>query len=82
MSCRLKSSPTLAVIEQTDDGDFVDKGEAAFDEVLSQYGLKQNEAYRYTSVARFGHRPDAVHQRQEEQRYLCNGGEALPRGPA
>ncbi len=42
---------TLAVIEQTDDGDFVDKGDSAFDEVLSQYGLKQGEAYRY-SVSR------------------------------
>jgi hypothetical protein len=39
---------TLAVIEQTDDGDFVDKGEGAFDETLSQYGLKREEAYRYS----------------------------------
>jgi hypothetical protein len=39
---------TLAVIEQTDDADFVEKGEGAFDEVLSQYGLKQGEAYRYS----------------------------------
>lgn len=42
---------TLAVIEQTDDGDFVDKGEDAFNEVLNQYGLKRGEAYRY-SVSR------------------------------
>jgi hypothetical protein len=42
---------TLAVIEQTDDADYVQKQEIAFDEVLSQYGLKQDEAYRY-SVSR------------------------------
>ena len=39
---------TLAVIEQTDDEDFLDKGADAFDEVLSQYGLKREEAYRYS----------------------------------
>ncbi len=39
---------TLAVIEQTDDEDFLDKGREAFDEVLSQYGLKREEAYRYS----------------------------------
>jgi hypothetical protein len=39
---------TLAVIEQTDDADFVGKGEEAFNEVLNQYGLKQGEAYRYS----------------------------------
>ncbi len=42
---------TLAVIEQTDDTDYVQKGEEAFSEVLSQYGLKREEAYRY-SVSR------------------------------
>ena len=42
---------TLAVIEQTDDGDYVQKQDVAFDEVLSQYGLKREEAYRY-SVSR------------------------------
>ena len=42
---------TLAVIEQTDDTDFRTKGEEAFNEVLSQYGLKRHEAYRY-SVSR------------------------------
>jgi hypothetical protein len=42
---------TLAVIEQTDDSDFVKKGAEAFNEVLSQYGLKTDEAYRY-SVSR------------------------------
>jgi hypothetical protein len=42
---------TLAVIEQTDDGDYVEKHELAFDDVLSQYGLKREEAYRY-SVSR------------------------------
>ena len=42
---------TLAVIEQTDDGDYYEKGAVAFEEVLSQYGLKQEEAYRY-SVSR------------------------------
>ncbi len=39
---------TLAVIEQTDDEDFVEKGREAFNEVLSQYGLKREEAYRYS----------------------------------
>jgi hypothetical protein len=39
---------TLAVIEQTDDADFVEKKAAAFNEVLSQYGLKREEAYRYS----------------------------------
>ncbi|MDY6947031.1 MAG: hypothetical protein SXG53_15055 [Pseudomonadota bacterium] len=39
---------TLAVIEQTDDTDYVKKQALAFDEVLSQYGLKQEEAYRYS----------------------------------
>ncbi len=42
---------TLAVIEQTDDTDFRTKGDDAFNEVLSQYGLKREEAYRY-SVSR------------------------------
>jgi hypothetical protein len=39
---------TLAVIEQTDDRDYAEKQALAFDEVLSQYGLKQDEAYRYS----------------------------------
>lgn len=39
---------TLAVIEQTDDSDFREKGASALDEVLSQYGLKRQEAYRYS----------------------------------
>jgi hypothetical protein len=39
---------TLAVIEQTDDKDYIQKGPLAFDEVLSQYGLKRDEAYRYS----------------------------------
>jgi hypothetical protein len=39
---------TLAVIEQTDDGDYVKKKSGAVDEVLSQYGLKREEAYRYS----------------------------------
>jgi hypothetical protein len=42
---------TLAVIEQTDDKDYIQKQTLAFDEVLSQYGLKQEEAFRY-SVSR------------------------------
>jgi hypothetical protein len=42
---------TLAVIEQTDDAEFVNKGEDAYNEVLNQYGLKRTEAYRY-SVSR------------------------------
>jgi hypothetical protein len=39
---------TLAVIEQTDDRDYVQKQALAFEEVLSQYGLKEGEAYRYS----------------------------------
>ncbi len=39
---------TLAVIEQTDDADFVKKQAGAVDEVLSHYGLKREEAYRYS----------------------------------
>jgi hypothetical protein len=39
---------TLAVIEQTDDNDFVKKQAEAFNEVLNQYGLKREEAYRYS----------------------------------
>jgi hypothetical protein len=38
----------LAVIEQTDDKDFIQKRTLAFDEVLSQYGLKREKAYRYS----------------------------------
>ena len=47
-SIPLEVITTLAVIEQTDDRDYVDKQALAFDEVLSQYGLKQDEAYRYS----------------------------------
>ena len=36
------------MIEQTDDRDYIDKQALAFDEVLSQYGLKKDEAYRYS----------------------------------
>jgi hypothetical protein len=39
---------TLAVIEQTDDADYVEKQALAFNEVLSQYGLKREEAFRYS----------------------------------
>jgi hypothetical protein len=39
---------TLAVIEQTDDADYMDKQALAFDDVLSQYGLKKEEAFRYS----------------------------------
>jgi hypothetical protein len=39
------------VIEQTDDGDYRRKQSLAFEEVLSQYGLKREDAYRY-SVSR------------------------------
>ena len=39
---------TLAVIEQTDDKDYIQKQARAFDEVLSQYGLEREEAYRYS----------------------------------
>jgi hypothetical protein len=47
-SIPLQVITTLAVIEQTDDRDYLDKQALAFDEVLSQYGLKQEEAYRYS----------------------------------
>lgn len=47
-SIPLQVITTLAVIEQTDDNDYVEKQAVAFDEVLSQYGLKQEEAYRYS----------------------------------
>lgn len=47
-SIPLQVITTLAVIEQTDDRDYVQKQAVAFDEVLSQYGLKQEEAYRYS----------------------------------
>ena len=47
-SVPLQVITTLAVIEQTDDKDYVEKQSIAFDEVLSQYGLKQEEAYRYS----------------------------------
>lgn len=39
---------TLAVIEQTDDADYMEKQALAFDDVLSQYGLKKEEAFRYS----------------------------------
>ena len=39
---------TLAVIEQTDDKDYIQKQGLAFEEVLSQYGLNREEAYRYS----------------------------------
>jgi hypothetical protein len=47
-SIPLQVITTLAVIEQTDDTDYVRKQVLAFDEVLSQYGLKEEEAYRYS----------------------------------
>lgn len=47
-SIPLQVITTLAVIEQTDDKDYQEKQTLAFDEVLSQYGLKQDEAYRYS----------------------------------
>ena len=39
---------TLAVIEQTDDADFMARRAAAFDDVLSHYGMSREEAYRYS----------------------------------
>ena len=39
---------TLAVIEQTDNKDYIQKQALAFEEVLSQYGLQREEAYRYS----------------------------------
>lgn len=39
---------TLAVIEQTDDADYSTMKADAFNQVLSQYGLKREEAFRYS----------------------------------
>ena len=39
---------TLAVIEQTDDADYMDNQSEAVNDVLSQYGLKREEAFRYS----------------------------------
>jgi len=39
---------TLAVIEQTDDRDFIENPQEAVEEVLSHYGLKREEAFRYS----------------------------------
>lgn len=39
---------SLAVIEQTDDTDFFAKGTRAFEDVMSHYGFKREEAYRYS----------------------------------
>jgi hypothetical protein len=39
---------SLAVIEQTDDADFRRKGTGAFEDVMSHYGFKREEAYRYS----------------------------------
>jgi hypothetical protein len=39
---------TLAVIEQTDDSDYSTMKTDAFNQVLSQYGLKREEAFRYS----------------------------------
>jgi hypothetical protein len=39
---------TLAVIEQTDDADYSKMKADAFNQVLSQYGLKREEAFRYS----------------------------------
>jgi hypothetical protein len=39
---------TLAVIEQTDDRDFIQNQQEAVNEVLSHYGLKREEAFRYS----------------------------------
>lgn len=38
----------LAVIEQTDDTEYTNTGVGAFNQVLSQYGLKRDEAFRYS----------------------------------
>jgi hypothetical protein len=67
---------TLAVIEQTDDADFSSNKEDAFNEVLSQYGLKKGEAYRY-SVSRASASAHAVHE-PARQWHLRARGAALP----
>jgi hypothetical protein len=44
---------TLAVIEQTDDTEFIRDGLGAFEAVLSHYGLKREEAFNF-SISRAG----------------------------
>jgi hypothetical protein len=44
---------TLAVIEQTDDDEFIRDGLGAFEAVLSHYGLKREEAFSF-SISRAG----------------------------
>jgi hypothetical protein len=39
---------TLAIIEQTDDAEYSSRKAGAFEQVLSHYGLKREEAYRYS----------------------------------
>ncbi|MDH5227181.1 MAG: hypothetical protein OEW50_07215 [Gammaproteobacteria bacterium] len=39
---------SLAIIEQTDDADFLAKGTGAFEDVMSHYGMKRQDAYRYS----------------------------------
>ncbi len=53
---------TLAVIEQTDDADYVQKQEEAVNEVLSQYGLKAGGGVQIQRIEGVRHRPYAVHQ--------------------
>ncbi len=68
---------TLAVIEQTDDRDYVEKQALAFDEVLSQYGLKQEEAYRYSVSSAKALGPMQFTNRRGNGTY-CGGSAALP----
>ena len=72
---------TLAVIEQTDDRDYVEKQALAFEEVLSQYGLKQDEAYRYSVSSAKALGPMQFTNRRGNGTY-CAGGQALPRREA
>ena len=72
---------TLAVIEQTDDRDYAEKQAGAFEEVLSQYGLKRDEAYRY-SVSRASALGAMQFTNRKGNGHLFTRGQALPRSTA
>src|SRR4030095_11724766 len=74
---------TLAVIEQTDDTDFLASSTAAFDDVLSHYGLKREEAYRYSVSSAKALGPMQFTNRKGNATYalvvrLCSGAKLDP----
>ena len=72
---------TLAVIEQTDDGDYIRKQDEAVNEVLSQYGLKREEAYRY-SVSKASAIGPMQFTNKRGKGTLLTGSQALSGGQA